>query len=204
MRLLKVVTTSLMAVCLMAVIASGQSGRKLPTWSDPKPSPSPTPSDDQKQAKDKNPLTTLIVTQYVMMVGSSYYTNVAIETCLARLKASAAATINHERDMTRKDATERAKKETAAYVVWLEMDTDSMNTGMGGGNPYRLFLTYAVFTPGTAKIKTQGRIYQSNVGSSSGPMGAPTGGGPDYRLALVGPEAADRILFSLGLPIPHR
>jgi len=190
MRFVRVISAATLVLLILPAAASAQSGRKLPTWTDPKPSPSPTP-DEQKQPKEKIDPITLIVSQFTVTVGSSYYANVPIETCLARLKASKSAEISHERDMSRKEATERAKKETTAYVVWLQVDSDYM--GMGSGNPYRLFLNYTVLIPGTAKVKTQGRIYQSNV----------AGGAYDYRLAMIGQEAADHILFALGLPIPR-
>ncbi|HEY6328644.1 MAG TPA: hypothetical protein VI756_04855 [Blastocatellia bacterium] len=203
MRFLKVGLPALLFICLLTATANGQSGRKLPTWSDPQPTPTPTPA-EQPKAKEKEPLTRLIVTQYLLMVNRSYYTDVAIESCLARLKASKAATVTHEKDMTRKGAIDRAKQETEAYVVYLEMDSDSSGSmGMGGGNPYRLFLEYFVYVPGTAKVKASGRVYQQNVNANSGPVGVPTSGGADYRLAFVGQEAADRILYSLGLPIPR-
>jgi hypothetical protein len=203
MRLLRVSLPALLFTCALTATASGQSGRKLPTWNDPQPTPTPTPAQEPK-AKEKEKATPLIVTQYTLTAGRSYYTDVAIESCLARLKASKAATITHEKDMTRKGAMDRAKQETDGYVVYLEMDTDSGGgyMGMGGGNPYRLFLEYFVFVPGTAKVKASGRVYQQEVNANSGPVGVPTGGA-DYRLALVGQQAADRILYSLGLPIPR-
>lgn len=199
MRFVRFVPGSILVIFILALGVMAQSGRKLPTWSDPKPTPTPTP--EETKPKEKTPLVPLIVTQFVLPIGESYYTNVAIESCLARLKASQSVQITHEKEMSRKGAVERAKKETTAYVVLLQMDTDSAYGGMGGGNPYRLYMDYVVFTPGTAKVKTSGRIYQSEVRPGAGPLGGPSGA--DYLLALVGQAAADRILFALGLPIPR-
>jgi hypothetical protein len=201
---------ALIAITACVFVSAGlaQSGRKLPTWNTPTPTPTPTPTDDStKEKKDeKKPKLPLIVTKYSSSVSlSSGWTDLTVGSCMDRLHASSMVTVSHEADMNRKQASDRAKKETEAYVVWMELDSESEVSPMGGGNPYRYYLNYVVYTPGTAKIKTSGRVYQSEVRANNGPVGPASGpGAAEYRLRLVGEEAADRILSALAIaPIPR-
>jgi hypothetical protein len=103
-------------------------------------------------------------------------------------------------NMRRRDAIERAKKETESYVVLLQLETDSLNSGGGVGqvNSNDVQISYTIFSPVTAKVKSSGRVY---VRQSRGILGGrfPTGRVADSQLYEAGRETADRVMSALHL-----
>jgi hypothetical protein len=102
-------------------------------------------------------------------------------------------------NMRRSDAIERAKKETESYVVLLQVETEYLNSGgVGQVNTNDLLVSYLIFSPGTGKIKTSGRIY---VRSSRNILGGrlPTSRAGDAQLYQAGRETADRVISALNL-----
>ncbi|HEV7859022.1 MAG TPA: hypothetical protein VGO91_10440 [Pyrinomonadaceae bacterium] len=103
-------------------------------------------------------------------------------------------------NMRRRDAIERAKKETESYVVLLQVETENLNSGGGVGqvNSNDLLVSYIIFSPVTGKIKSSGRVY---VRSSRSILGGrlPTGRVADSQLYQAGRETADRVISALNL-----
>jgi hypothetical protein len=103
-------------------------------------------------------------------------------------------------NMGRREAIERAKKETESYVVLLQVETEYLNSGGGAGqvNSNDLLVSYSIYSPGTGKIKSSGRVY---VRSSRSILGGrlPTGRVADSQLYQAGRETADRIISALNL-----
>ena len=105
-----------------------------------------------------------------------------------------------DRDVSRGEAIKKAKSETKAYTVWLDLQFDSMARSYDD-----LVLQYIVFAPETAKIVTSGRTYLR--GRRAGPIVVdPTGGRTSglYREELLkrtGEEAGDRIIKALHIDV---
>lgn len=206
---------SLALVC--AANASAQSGRRVqksatPETPAPTPEPSPTPNPSSK--KEEGVVTFLVgVDRYhgFSQVPFSYYDSVA-QACAGRLDDQPAVRIAFaQKDMTRNDAIRAAKAEKEAYVVWLQLQVESVY-----GDPSRvedlnkIFLEYVVFAPTTAKQVAFGHTYQT--GNRKGPVvlnPSGTGGSnvdlSERRLRDAAREAAERILkaMKMGSLPPH-
>jgi len=91
-------------------------------------------------------------------------------------------------------------------LIQLEQEIASGSAGVlaTGGDPRTLIVSYLVFTPGTGKIKTSGRIYQGTTRVGVGQPVPSTRGIVDYELRRCGRDAADRVLDVLDLPRPQR
>jgi hypothetical protein len=97
--------------------------------------------------------------------------------------------------MNRREAIEKAKKEEEAYVVWLELSVDDVNSASVG-----LILNYTVFTPQNAKVKTFGHVYldRAQVGKGNVGVGLPPSVSKrlplEYMLKEGGRDVADRVM----------
>lgn len=199
-------------VCLLfafSSIAHAQSGRKTPKQT-PSP-PVPAPATAAPPANNSQPLQLpLIVTRYVAGINISFQTRIAQDAVLERLQKSQSVTARGGGEMNRAEARKRAQADTKSYVIWLWLEPDMADigraqAGIGRVNSRSLVLSYIVFTPGTGKIKTQGRVYQRTgqiTMSGGGVLGIPTGRLPsEFLLREAGREAADRILTELDVAI---
>jgi len=207
----------LMTVCLIA--AQAQSGRSTGHRNPSSvPAADPTPPAQTQRPSNAAPSQKLsfIVTKYVQGPNVTIETSTAFNSFVRRLSDSTSVEVTTlQTDMTRKQGIDRAKSEESAYVVWLRMEVDTVDTerAIAGApiNPGCVFLSYTVYFPQTAKVKAQGRVYQR--GYSPNLCVAATGGNPiprgepahlpyEYRIEVAGRDAADRVLqaFELNLP----
>lgn len=112
----------------------------------------------------------------------SSYLGSAIDECIDRFKERQrpALKVSKGGSMTFNEAKERAKKETDAYVLWLEFvtkddDFDEMTVS---------YIDYAVLMPQTAKFLTSGRVYpDKQIVGPGGVLRIPTG--PKRSPALI-------------------
>lgn len=175
--------------------ALAQSGRRQSKSAAPPVVVEPPAETETPQPKPKpSPLAAVIVggnklgTSFYL---STTYVELAIASCLDRLKESAALDVAGGGDMTRKGAIDRAKKEQAAFVLWLDVRVE--NDGSGS-----IEIDYTVFTPQTAKVMTSGHVYPGTAGVSRGGVGV---GLPpvtnryslDYLMKEGGREVAERV-----------
>jgi hypothetical protein len=196
----------LLAFCALSIQA--QSGRRQvkPPPSAPVPTPIPeaTPT-PKKQVKN----------ELLFFVGAnrhdSYanlpftYYDAVLRGCASRLRAGSSADVEvSENDVNRGEAIKKAKSETKAYVVWLNLTIDSMARSYD-----ELVLEFIVYAPETAKVVTNGRSYLT--GRRAGPVVVdpnPRRTSGLYREELLkqaGEEVGDRIIKSLHLDVqvPH-
>ncbi len=218
----RLISRSLSLVFLMALlvitstsVALAQSGRRTPKQRELPPVPAapeaatpPTPVSQPQQ-----PTISLIVgyDKNGGFMSMPYGLREAVmRGAVGRFRESTAVTVETHADMNRGDAVRRAKAETTAFVVWLEVDIDSMNsarTRSGGVDPDSLYVHFIVFAPTTAKSKADGRVYPNS--SRRGPVSIglpiPTGRSiqlTEYLLQQAGEEAADRVLRALNIALP--
>jgi len=193
-------------IVLCALAVQAQSGRRQvkppPAAPIPTPTPEPTPT-PKKQTKD---------TELFFFVGadrdSSYsslplgYYDAVLQGCASRLRAGSSASVEvSEHDVNRGEAIKKAKSETKAYTVWLNLTFDAMARSYDDR-----VLEYIVYAPETAKMVTSGHSYLR--GRRAGPIvGDRTGGRGSsglYREELLkraGEEAGDRIIKALHLDV---
>jgi hypothetical protein len=132
-----------------------------------------------------------------------------------RLRDSKSLKLGVEESMTRGEANKRAKAETEAYILWLELKSDRMDfdpTGMRNAHTEDLYIQYVVLEPKTGKVKTQGNVQLRPT--SSGRIGGIGIGrslprcypqpaySVEFAVIEAGIEAAERVFhaFSLGKP----
>lgn len=120
---------------------------------------------------------------------------------LERLRKSSAFTIKVEKQMGRSRASDLAKDQTEAYVAWLQFGSDRVTARSHDASDW--YVDYVVFTPGTAKVKTGGRVYlrasRHSVGVGGVPVGIPlppidNRAAVESSLQQAGREAAERVM----------
>ncbi len=202
-------------VLLISSFAEAQSGRRPPKRTESEgvqKSTEPEPSTKQ-EAKPEKEQTPVMIVKSNSMYGVYYVADYVVEGCAARLKQSAALQVEkHPNEINRKEASDAAKASTNRYVVFLEMSSDRMGYNrnrdrMGQEYVEDMVVEYTVFTPGTGKIKTSGRVYQMRPRGGVGGVGVPlpVPGGPatvEYTLKQAGRDVADRIIDSLTVIVP--
>jgi hypothetical protein len=210
-RLMRILVAG-MALAVMFSSASthwAQSGRKVrkstpAPVSDPEPTPTPTPTPSSVKSKPR----------LMFLVGLDRYDSFAniplyaYESVLRNLtdRLSDAPSVRvggAQSDMGRSDAIQKAKAETEAYVVWIQIRDDSMNRdSRSSGNLDNIVIEYSVLAPTTAKQTTSGRTYtqsQRNRGILNPRTSSIYG---DRYLNQAAQEAADRILAHFQIHAP--
>ncbi len=199
-----------LAACVATMLclshaAFAQSGRR----SKSAPSP-PTPVAEPQAEPTASPSNAKPVARTSIIVGKdrfgstnfvlSSYADVAVRACIDRINESKGLEATGGGDMTRKDAIDRAKKQTNGYVLWIEIRDEQ-------GADDNISIGYSVYMPETAKILTSGRVYLGTRGAGAGGVivGVPSASRRlplEYQMREAGHEVADRIMDKLhpGLP----
>jgi hypothetical protein len=207
-------------VCAAGGVALGQSGRRGGKQGDATPAQSQTLGrDEAKTSSNVNPVEAPKLSLFV----ADHFSSDEIPSSLAReivqsfygrlRERSDAVAVTLERDMSRKDAVERARKVQHVFVVWLQvqMDTPEAERASREESDYEtLVTTYVVFIPGTAEVKTEGRVYyqQLNGRAQDNSKNRKRRRPPPVRLPAaetlegVGRAAADRVLASFKDQLP--
>lgn len=205
----------LVGVVLLAVAtANAQSGRRAPKGTVTVPSVSGPKTVEKKPApaKDERIPLVIAVEERNPFSGIPYYLAGTIrDTCADRLRKSSDLKVEiASRGMDRGEAVKRAKAEKETYVVWLQIESDSFDSGRSGNAaPETLYLRYTIFTPVTAKIKASGRtyqqIYRTGKGGVLGRIPSSSGGSiySEYALKQAAREAAEQILHAFSLSVPE-
>jgi hypothetical protein len=185
--------------------ANAQSGRRLPKLS-PKPTETTTPKEppveESKPAKpqEKAPLVSvMVVYQLYNVMSSQYLTNAVLDGCLERLQKAIGLTARFGKEMNRKEASDIAQKSSDTYVLWLQLESESFGQDTGRNSAQSYYVNYVLYTPGTAKSKSSGHVYQRQRGVNPLPQGDISA---EYALKRAGRELADRVLGALNLPLP--
>ncbi|HYG82070.1 MAG TPA: hypothetical protein VD861_16850 [Pyrinomonadaceae bacterium] len=195
------------AVTLLACVsqaALAQSGRRQ---NKPLSPPTPVATKDEGEAKpeakprDTRPaaLATIIVGGDKFGNSSSIipgYVTEAVEGCILELNKSRSLDARGGGYMTRKEAIDRAKKETEAHVLWLDVR-------IHGNRQDDIAVSYTIFTPQTAKVLTFGNVYLATRRAGRGPVGVglpPVGGRNmplQYLMREAGRDVAERVMDKL-------
>lgn len=183
---------------------SGRRVRKSTPASVSTPEPTPTPIPNASSEKPKPRLTFIIgLDRYDGFANIPSYAYEGVLRSLAdRLKAPGIQVGATQSEMSHIDAIQKAKAENESYVVWLQLQVDTMSSNTGNsGNLDNIVIEYTVLAPATAKVATSGRTYpQRNKGIILGPRTSGIYG--DRYLNQAAQEAADRILAHFRLHMP--
>jgi hypothetical protein len=206
-------------ILLIPSLAEAQSGRRPPKRtesegvqrsSDPEP---PVKASEKQPAKESTPVLLAKSNSYFSSNGN-FFSDYVMEACAARLKQAATLAVEKSvKEMNRKEASDAARSSTTRHVVVIELTSERMGYDRRRDRGYYaddVVVEYTVFTPGTGKIKTSGRVYANRANSRVGGVGVPLpvpSGGPataEYMLKHAGREVAERVIDSLGVLPPPR
>lgn len=190
-----ILSVALVTVCALGILA--QSGRRVRK---PEPAPVPipeaTPLSTPPLAKEKPAFTFIVgLEKYsdFSRASLSDYSGV-LRSCAQRLNESRAVRADTEsRDQSRAAAIQKAKAEKEAYIVWLQLRSNTTSARTGGDDPNNLYIEYTVFAPVTAKQVTSGNAYPDAYRRT--PVRIPTSPTVgDYYLNQAARGVAERIL----------
>lgn len=197
-RRLLLITAILIALATVAPAQSGRRGSKRSPVPAPEPAPSPTPAATKPQASARIELLVAVNDPTAFDRVPIVAPEIALEACARRLKEAKEIAIDvASRPMTRAEAISAAKAETTRYVAFLEVKNQRAEFGAESSGQDRLYIDFAVFEPGTAKLKKSGRAQHSTGRAGSVGVTIPGMGDgmySDYELREAARHAADRIL----------
>ncbi|HEX8844480.1 MAG TPA: hypothetical protein VF791_07540 [Pyrinomonadaceae bacterium] len=189
----------LAAAVIFAQAAFAQSGRRQ-NKSAPTPPAPQVPEESQTVPAAQSPAVKPATVASLIVGGDklsasiyvSSYVDVAVDACMERLKEFPGFEVAGGGNMTRKDASDRAKKEQDAYVLWLELKLEN------DVNADSVLISYHILKPQTGKILTTGRVYlgAKTVGRGSVGVGVPSVSKRlplQYQVKEGGHEVADRV-----------
>ena len=189
-----------------AVTAAAQSGRRAPKSPAPAAAPLPEPTPAPVAASERpKPVLQFVVgieryDNFSSVSIASY--NATLRSCADRLDESPSVSVERlERSLSRNEATNRAKAEKSAYVVWLRLREDDMSSSPTG-TPNNVFIEYVVFAPITGKVVSSGSAYPRRRGILPGSR--PSGINGDSEIIEAARAAANKILAAMQMHIPRR
>ena len=124
------------------------------------------------------------------------YVDEAVEGCVMELNKTRSLEARGGGGMSRKEAIDRAKKETEAHVLWLDVRVD-------GNRSDDIAVSYTLFMPQTAKVVTFGNVYLLGRRAGNGRVGVglpPIGGRNmplQYQMREAGRGVAQRVIDKL-------
>jgi hypothetical protein len=208
-----------LVLCGSSSVALGQSGRRGGKQGDATPSQSQTAQRDEATTPNVNPVEAPKLSLFVAdhFASEEIPSNLAreiVQSFYARLRErSDAIAVTLERDLSRKDAVERARKVQRTFVVWLQVRVDTpegARAGLEESDYETIATTYFVFMPGTAEVKAEGSVYYQQLNGRAlndsknrkrrrpPPVRLPS----EETLEGVGRAAADRVLASFKDQLP--
>ena len=211
------------ALLLLALFtgAAAQSGRRKPTQGVSKAPPAAgtsAPAGESEsqprgaaEAKKPSAVVSFVVMEHDYVVTATDFRAMSgvREQFMRRLGASPAVSVTPAGAKgNRKDARERAKKETEAYVVLFQLDEQGM-TSVANSDSRGLVLRVYTFAPKTGDIKYHDTIYQRPYRSTAkvGGIRLPTPTIDRYpsqhELEQAARDAADRLLTRFQIQVPN-
>lgn len=187
--------------CAGAVAA--QSGRRAPKSSPAPatvPTPEPTPAALVVSEQPKPTLQIVVgIDRYDNFSSISLSTyNEVLRSCAQRLDEPPSVSVERvERSLSRGEASNRAKAEKNAYVVWLRVREDEMSNSTTR-TPNNVYIEYFVFAPTTSKVVSSGSAYPRRRGII--PSSRTING--DREVIEAARTVADKILSALQMHIP--
>ncbi|HEV7905806.1 MAG TPA: hypothetical protein VGO96_18345, partial [Pyrinomonadaceae bacterium] len=151
-------------VLLVSGVGYGQAGRRVQTPKNDPPVPKAAePAAVVKKEQPEAAPISLLVGSYsqpmrMLARGAEDLLQGAV---VQRLRDSKNLKLGVEESMTRGEANKRAKAETEAFILWLELKSDRAGfdpTGRGDIRTEDLYIQYVVLEPKTGKVKDQGNV----------------------------------------------
>jgi hypothetical protein len=204
--------------------AAGQSGRRAPgSAKRNEPPPATTPEaagESESQPKTKTPKTQAPpALSFIVCEFDNPFLDVAyispsqmVEAFARRLGETKAVAVERGPKISRQEVRARAKNEREAYVVLVQLEEASADTGretMGQVNPRYLVMRFYVYAPQSGDLKYQDRITQrpyrptTTIGGIRIPVPSPRTVIPGQNeLEQLARDAADRLLIRFNMRPP--
>jgi hypothetical protein len=152
------------AILLLSVSASAQSGRRNAPAA-PAPSPTPVASPVVKENNQRIRPKALIIGGSTSTDGGYYHSSDVSDATeeiiyLFNLFQLPCKTIKGGK-MTKQQAIDRAKQETEAYVLWLQIAVKDDVYTLGGVTLDRVY--YVLLIPQTGRVEYQGEVDPTNI-----------------------------------------
>jgi hypothetical protein len=175
-------------------ISPAQSGRRAAKpLSPPVPTPTPEPTPGPKATPASKPSINVLVgmdRNGGFQNFPSYFYTTALESFIKELSKEARLGVIDGGEMTRGEATKKAKQEKEGYVVHLQLGLDSMNPSARSDDARDAVVEYILMAPATTKVEASGHIYARTY-QNRGILGQPTPGVyNDYTLKEAAKAAA--------------
>ena len=209
----RLIVTLVALAALSGASASAQSGRHPPPRR-PEPTPAPAPAETPPAApapaEPEGPKVPIAAAKYVSSVNiPEAVASYVLEACLARFREVPTFSVTPGKDMNPKQATDLAKSNDQTYVLLLQFSIDAADedrAGMGPPDLRNLIVDYKLYTPGTGKVKTQGRLPFSADRATLGngrvlvPYSGVGRGPRSFTPDEAGRKVADYVMDRLGAP----
>ncbi len=192
----KLQSFGLIAVLILAVAVSNpaQSGRRLPGSQTSPGSITPTNTE-----VNRGPAPALLF-RVVLLIGRQSTSrhlrseDTIYASFIQRLNEFVNVTGTSVGEVSRKDATQRARAETDALVVFLDFDIDSLQGRKVVFDSSDLEINYFLFEPITGKQITRGKVYYRAIGGAgSRRSNSPTDPPVKITAEAAGIETAERL-----------
>ncbi len=208
--------SALLLLAAFASLAAAQSGRRKPTQGVSKVPPAegtPAPKTDAEvlsTGKKPAAAVTFVVMEFDNpLTGIDFRARAGVrDQFLQRLERSAAVEVKTGPKGTRKDARERAKGETEAYVVLFQLEEEGYGSGgVGEADSRTLYLRTFTFAPKTGDLKYSDTVFQRPYRTNSriGGIRLPTVNRypSQHELEQAARDAADRLLSRFQVHVPN-
>jgi len=213
MKSLRIRNAVAVAVFLLmsASVAVAQAGRRVPTRRETPPTPAPPSPTPVLPKTVKAQFTLKVVSDIPMSLYLVFPFPEHMQTwTVARLQKSPLLEVTVGDKANRPEAVRLAKAETEIWIVWLQLDTNPLNRADRAGREEvvgQVRVNVSILEPGTGKAKFSTSVFlgQSTSGSRQGDaerLCYPTIHGDDYLLLQASLQAAARIMYHLGVPVP--
>lgn len=224
-RIRAMAALGLFVLSLLAVFGGGdiaaQSGRRAPKSNTPLPPPAETPAPGSASTtgttakQPPKPSLKLAVFEFDNPLINTYLeASIIARGFLDRLKDAPGVSATGGGKITRKEAAARAKNETEAHVVVLQLEESSAIGGresIGQIDPATLVVKYYVYAPTSGTLLYVGRIEQrpyqptARVGGIRIPVPTPVPRGrrvSDLTLEQAARDTAERVLARFFIRLP--
>ena len=147
-------------------ISHAQSGRRAakpasPAVPTPTPEPTPTP---RATPAPKAPFTVFVGIDgngAFQHFPAPFYTAV-LDNFSKELSQDVKVDVINDGDMTRGEANKKAKEEKESYVVYMQLELETMNPSARSEDARDAILSYILMAPITTKVVASGRIYAAS------------------------------------------
>jgi hypothetical protein len=182
---------------MVCCVGQAQSGRRAPKPLSPPTTTTPPKESEPPPAPKPTPKQQTLIAGIEMSLDVPFWmSDMVWNGFIERFNKVPSIVITANKDMNRKEASDRAKKATESTVVLLQITTQGAGGNMGQVDLEELSVNFTIYTQGTGKIREHGRVYIRPNRSVLGQR-LPSGRSIELQMKEAGRETAERVLSLL-------